>query len=283
LKLTRLNCGEVTLDVPSPIRPAPPKLGQNFRLVSEPKFKGPPPGTALRCRLHRSKSLRQIDSQILPKQEKRGNCTTKGRAGLAGEDCGSRSRVALQLQKNKIATTFPRRHRPSPIAAFARLFNIQSLPNLSSNSLANTRTTISRSVAKAATQRPAKGTATMSAFSSPHGYQSMHSPNGDLQLPGHHGLPPPPQAYPNPYDPQSVTQIQSPSAYSNGHTNGHGEGDAQHAIPPPPPASATGGDAQKGNRLRKACDSCSLRKVKVVHSFIAYNKLKLTRNVQIVR
>lgn len=96
----------------------------------------------------------------------------------------------------------------------------------------------------------------------------MHSPNGDLQLPGHHGLPPPPQAYPNPYDPQSVPQIQSPSAYSNGHTNGHGEGDAQHAIPPPPPASATGGDAQKGNRLRKACDSCSLRKVKCDESGI---------------
>jgi hypothetical protein len=171
----------------------------------------------------------------------------------------------------------------SRLAAFAWLFNTQSLPNLASNSFASKHTTISRSVAKAATQRPAKTTATMSAFSSPHGYQSMHSPNGDLQLPSHHSLPPLPQAYPNPYDPQSVPQIQSPSAYSNGQANGHGEGDAQHSIPPPPPASATGGDAQKGNRLRKACDSCSLRKVKVVHSFIAHNKLKLTRNVQIVR
>jgi len=36
-----------------------------------------------------------------------------------------------------------------------------------------------------------------------------------------------------------------PSAYSNGYINGHGEGDAQHAIPPPPPASATGGEAAR--------------------------------------
>jgi hypothetical protein len=137
----------------------------------------------------------------------------------------------------------------------------QSLPNLASISLP-AHTTISRTVAEPSTQRPAKGTATMSAFSSPHGYQTMHSPNGELQLP-HHSLPPPPQAYANPYDPQSAAQLQSPSAYSNGHANGHGEGDAQQSIPPPPPASASGGDTQKGNRLRKACDSCSIRKVKV--------------------
>ena len=59
----------------------------------------------------------------------------------------------------------------------------------------------SLAVAVALAMGPAKGTATMSAFLSPHGYQSMHSPNGGLQLPSYYGLPPPPRVYPNLYDP----------------------------------------------------------------------------------
>lgn len=115
----------------------------------------------------------------------------------------------------------------------------------------------------------------MSAYNpSPHGYQALPSPNGDIPLPVHHGLPPHhPQQAAYPFDPQSAAQLQSPPPvqYSNGHGNGpsnghHGEGDAQaeQAVPPPAPASTSGGEGQKGNRLRKACDSCSVRKVKVV-------------------
>lgn len=42
-------------------------------------------------------------------------------------------------------------------------------------------------------------------------------------------------------------------------------------IPEASPAALSpvnGGDAQKGNRLRKACDSCSIRKVKVSHQYL---------------
>ncbi|KAH8661692.1 hypothetical protein BGZ60DRAFT_380922 [Tricladium varicosporioides] len=49
-------------------------------------------------------------------------------------------------------------------------------------------------------------------------------------------------------------------SYGNGHQNGHHEGVPQAG--PPAPASANGGESAKGNRLRKACDSCSIRKVK---------------------
>lgn len=116
--------------------------------------------------------------------------------------------------------------------------------------------------------------------SSPHGYQALQSPNSnDLQLPVHHALPPhahhQPQSYP--YDSQSAPHLHShspsPVPYPNGNTNGHhGEGSvpADRNGPPPAPASADGGGAhrdQRGARLRKACDSCSIRKVKVgVHS-----------------
>ncbi|KAE9369063.1 hypothetical protein N431DRAFT_427315 [Stipitochalara longipes BDJ] len=106
--------------------------------------------------------------------------------------------------------------------------------------------------------------------SSPHGYQGLHSHSpaaNDLQLPTHHALPPPSPSYP--YDSQSVPQLQSPSPYANGQ-NGHGEGQARLPIPvnTPPSASASGGEGQKANRLRKACDSCSVRKVKCDESGI---------------
>ncbi|CAG8961272.1 hypothetical protein HYFRA_00013551 [Hymenoscyphus fraxineus] len=51
----------------------------------------------------------------------------------------------------------------------------------------------------------------------------------------------------------------------NGHPNAHDLGDGQHGMQGPGPAAPTptsGGEGQKGNRLRKACDSCSIRKVK---------------------
>ena len=106
---------------------------------------------------------------------------------------------------------------------------------------------------------------TMSAYnSSPHGYQALHSPSAsNLQLPIHQSLPPQSPSYP--YDHQAASHLQSPAPYGNGH-NGHGEGQAQLPMPtppPPPPGSASGGEGQKANRLRKACDSCSIRKVKV--------------------
>jgi hypothetical protein len=119
--------------------------------------------------------------------------------------------------------------------------------------------------------------ATMSAYTSPgnsYPHASIHGPGGgasnDPPLPTHHALPAPLQSYP--YDPQTAPQLQSP--YSNGHANGHG-GDAQQAVPPPAPASATGGENQKGIRLRKACDSCSIRKVKVATNALSILILRM--------
>ena len=112
-------------------------------------------------------------------------------------------------------------------------------------------------------------TATMSPYnSSPHGYQALHSPAAnDLQHqpPTHHGLPPPSPSYP--YDGQSAPQLQSPTPYANSQ-NGHGDGQMRLPMPvhTPPSASASGGEGAKANRLRKACDSCSIRKVKVCTS-----------------
>ncbi|KAG0647082.1 Quinic acid utilization activator [Hyphodiscus hymeniophilus] len=68
----------------------------------------------------------------------------------------------------------------------------------------------------------------------------------------HHSLPISPQYQ---YDAQPPQQHQQP-LYNNEHINGNGTQDQQNA-PPGGPA-----EAQKGNRLRKACDSCSVRKVK---------------------
>ncbi|KAL3423309.1 hypothetical protein PVAG01_05056 [Phlyctema vagabunda] len=52
---------------------------------------------------------------------------------------------------------------------------------------------------------------------------------------------------------QQQPQIQPPTPQYNGHQNGH-NADTQ--------ANSSGGEKEKGNRLRKACDSCSIRKVK---------------------
>ncbi|KAF4629089.1 hypothetical protein G7Y89_g9063 [Cudoniella acicularis] len=111
---------------------------------------------------------------------------------------------------------------------------------------------------------------TMSAFTPPgnnyppipsanHPNPNLHagSPSGvETSLPVHpnHSVPPP---YIFEGQPQ---QQQHAVPYSNGHTNGHGDEHQQQSQPAPP--SASGGDGQKGNRLRKACDSCSIRKVK---------------------
>ncbi|KAH9208577.1 hypothetical protein DL95DRAFT_395158 [Leptodontidium sp. 2 PMI_412] len=73
------------------------------------------------------------------------------------------------------------------------------------------------------------------------------------------------------YDQAAQQQMQS---YANGHSNGHVEDMQQQQqqrvqLPAPSPASTSGeGKGHKGNRLRKACDSCSMRKVKCDESGI---------------
>jgi hypothetical protein len=94
---------------------------------------------------------------------------------------------------------------------------------------------------------------------------SAHSPGGAQNDPlnAHHGLH---VAQPYQYDPQPSQQ--SPYNHSpNAATNAHADADSIQYQPaqyqgPPVPAPTTG-DVQKANRLRKACDSCSVRKVKV--------------------
>ncbi|KUJ15108.1 uncharacterized protein LY89DRAFT_671495 [Mollisia scopiformis] len=111
----------------------------------------------------------------------------------------------------------------------------------------------------------------------PHSHANAH-PHPNIQVPspgGHHADPLSAHSQqhgiplghsPYPYDHQAAQQLQSPASY-NGHSNGHGghghadDGQLQpRSVPAPAPAS--GGEGQKGNRLRKACDSCSIRKVK---------------------
>merc|ERR1712093_669372 len=99
----------------------------------------------------------------------------------------------------------------------------------------------------------------------------MPSPNGanghihasdphSLSAHGHQSMPNQ-QAFQ--YDPSAQQQMQS---YANGHSNGHVadmEQQQRVQLPAPSPASTSGeGKGHKGNRLRKACDSCSTRKVK---------------------
>jgi hypothetical protein len=95
---------------------------------------------------------------------------------------------------------------------------------------------------------------------------SAHSPGGAQNEPlgVHHGLH---VAQPYQYDPQPSQQ----SPYNNGdnpatHTNPDAD-DIQYQntqYQGTPVSAAAGGDVQKANRLRKACDSCSVRKVKVL-------------------
>lgn len=82
----------------------------------------------------------------------------------------------------------------------------------------------------------------------------------------HHGLPIP-QTYQ--YDAQPPPQQQQP-IYNNGHANGHVAQVQQRTTPP----ASSGAEAPKGNRLRKACDSCSVRKVKVCSFFISIERLR---------
>jgi hypothetical protein len=49
----------------------------------------------------------------------------------------------------------------------------------------------------------------------------------------------------------------------NGPQNGRHTPEAQQGPPPQMQTAPSGGEIQKSNRLRKACDSCSIRKVKV--------------------
>jgi hypothetical protein len=97
---------------------------------------------------------------------------------------------------------------------------------------------------------------------------SAHSPSSAQNDPlgAHHGLP---VAQPYQYDPQPSQQ----SPYNNGPNAAmvsNPEADNIQYQPSQYQASAVAapatGDAQKANRLRKACDSCSVRKVKVLIS-----------------
>ncbi|RFU27698.1 hypothetical protein B7463_g8641, partial [Scytalidium lignicola] len=98
------------------------------------------------------------------------------------------------------------------------------------------------------------------------GVQQVAGTDPQLQNPPPHShqqhQPPQPYQYdPPPPPPQLQLQQQQgiPAAYSNAPptpANGHAQPGQQHGSP------ASGGDGQKGNRLRKACDSCSIRKVK---------------------
>ena len=112
------------------------------------------------------------------------------------------------------------------------------------------------------------------------GYGIKNDPLND------HGLAPPAQHYPHQYaidvrGQHAQHESPLPSPYGNGYTNGHGHGHGEdaHQLATPPSMSAQGGMATSGNgspaermmqsgegktnRLRKACDSCSIRKVKV--------------------
>lgn len=105
----------------------------------------------------------------------------------------------------------------------------------------------------------------------PH-HQNLHVPvpsagsgnNDPLSAHSHtsHGLPAGQQQIYQYDHPSAPQQLQSP--YNHGHTNGHGHGHAEDGPQSASaPAPANGAEGQKGNRLRKACDSCSIRKVKV--------------------
>ncbi len=112
-------------------------------------------------------------------------------------------------------------------------------------------------------------------------HSSIHGPSAsDNDGPPHHGLPNLNHGYQ--YDappPQQQQQQQLHSPYGNGHQNGHPDGQQlgqqlgqqqlvqqqqqQPQSAPVTPSNGNGTDGQKGNRLRKACDSCSIRKVRV--------------------
>jgi len=88
----------------------------------------------------------------------------------------------------------------------------------------------------------------------------------------HHGLPvsPVPQQYSFSDSSQHHQQhhqhqqhpVQLQYSNNNGLANGHAE-ERQQSVPAQAGSSGSGGEGTKGNRLRKACDSCSIRKVKV--------------------
>jgi hypothetical protein len=103
-------------------------------------------------------------------------------------------------------------------------------------------------------------------------HPNIHGPNQGRDDPDalsahHHNLPQA-QSYAA-YDQHPPPPPQHQSPYSNGHANGlNGQSvssghmnDAQQGAS----ASASGGDGAKANRLRKACDLCSQRKVKVCY------------------
>lgn len=230
---------------------------------------------------HIAASLHQILSRIPPTQASRRASSSRGTKSLTlplqGEGC------VVNLWQSQ-----PRRLRESKIFCFVGCLCSRSFPGLSRRPrpLVISRVYPHPRRHNFCQQHPSplpnrrrhSQPAAMSAYTSPgnsYPHASIHGPGGggsnDPPLATHHGRPAASQSYP--YDPQSTPQLQSP--YSNGHTNGHG-GDAQQVVPSPAPASATGGEAQKGNRLRKACDSCSIRKVKVAihcpHSHFVCNR-----------
>lgn len=123
----------------------------------------------------------------------------------------------------------------------------------------------------------------MSAYAAPasnyphpslHGVGVAGSPNDQQQQQQPHDLNLP-RDYT--YDAQAqLAQLQQqapppppPSYGSNGaQQNGHpGELKLEFVGPMDPTTGASAADGQKGNRLRKACDSCSVRKVKVCRVF----------------
>lgn len=65
--------------------------------------------------------------------------------------------------------------------------------------------------------------------------------------------------YSPPVDPSAYAKIEPGLGAPNSHLN-HAHQPEEQSVQPPPPAVE---GQQKTNRLRKACDSCSIRKVKV--------------------
>jgi hypothetical protein len=94
---------------------------------------------------------------------------------------------------------------------------------------------------------------------------SAHSPGGVQNDPmgAQHGLH---VAQPYQYEPQPSQQSQynnGPSAATTSNTEADNMQYQPAQYPGLPVPGSAAGDAQKANRLRKACDSCSTRKVKV--------------------
>jgi hypothetical protein len=113
----------------------------------------------------------------------------------------------------------------------------------------------------------------MSAYNNgPSGHYDLHAPGGDngnhdlltQQQQQQHGAPP---HQPYPFDPNQHVQPQPYNTHPNG--NDHTQ-DAQQIS-----GNVAEKPRWKGNRLRKACDSCSIRKVRVSAQTFQYHSMDL--------